>query len=251
MKLSFMTWVCPEWELDEIVEFASESAYDGVELRVDSGHTHGVSAGASAADRAAVVERFEADDVEIPAIATSDYLGHSDPNVRAAQILAAKENVELASDLGADVIRLFGKGDRESMTEEAADDVAAGLTEIGEFARDHDVVPLLETMHDIVQSPDDGRAVLDRVNTDCAGLVWNQTEISADAYEKIGEYVEHVHLTTAVRDPEPIEERALIEALNRDGYDGYLSLRVLHGRDVPRDWLAETGAELKRDIRSS
>jgi sugar phosphate isomerase/epimerase len=43
MKLSFMTFVCPEWTIEEAVAFAREAGYDGVEIRVDAGHRHNIS----------------------------------------------------------------------------------------------------------------------------------------------------------------------------------------------------------------
>jgi sugar phosphate isomerase/epimerase len=51
MKLSFMTFVCPEWKIEKVIDFASEAGYDGVELRVDEGHKHGVSSASSKFER--------------------------------------------------------------------------------------------------------------------------------------------------------------------------------------------------------
>jgi sugar phosphate isomerase/epimerase len=51
IKLSFMTFVCPNWEIEKVVKFAKQANYDGVEIRVDAGHKHEVSS-QSPADRA-------------------------------------------------------------------------------------------------------------------------------------------------------------------------------------------------------
>jgi hypothetical protein len=38
-----MTFVCPGWDIERIVSFARKDGYDGVEVRVDEGHKHGIS----------------------------------------------------------------------------------------------------------------------------------------------------------------------------------------------------------------
>ena len=49
MKLSYMTWVCPDWEIEKVVRFANETEYDGVELRVDTKHSQFIWSDNSAA----------------------------------------------------------------------------------------------------------------------------------------------------------------------------------------------------------
>ena len=42
MKLSFMTWACPEWDLNEVITGAIRYGYDGVEPRVEVKQKHGI-----------------------------------------------------------------------------------------------------------------------------------------------------------------------------------------------------------------
>jgi len=37
MQLSFMTWVCPDWDLSEILTAAIRYGYDSVEPRSETG----------------------------------------------------------------------------------------------------------------------------------------------------------------------------------------------------------------------
>ena len=107
-----MTWVCPDRDQQQLAEFTSESGYDGVELRVDEDHRHGLSADSTAEERAAAVELFEEHRVDISAVATSGFFAHSDPDVQEEQIAKARASVELAGNLGAGAMRFFAEGDR-------------------------------------------------------------------------------------------------------------------------------------------
>lgn len=245
MRLSFMTWVCPGWDRERIADFVGDTAYDGVEIRVDAGHAHGLGPESSAADREAAVELFEAHGVDVPAVATGAEFAHSGDETRAAAIDAVKANVELAADLGADVVRVFAGGDREEMTEAAAVDAAGAFTEVGEFAEAYGVTPLLETAHDIVQTPDDAHAVLDRVGTDNVGILWNRASIDPADFEAIREDVAHVHMHEDALDPEFDGVLDMIERFREAGYEGYFSLEIIRGEDLPEAKLRETGERLR------
>lgn len=244
MRLSFMTWVCPDWDLDDILDFAERTPYDGVEFRVESDHAHGVSADDSAERRREVRERFADRGVDIPAVATGQQFAQSDDEERAEEIATAKEHIELAGDLGADVVRIFAGGDREEMTDAAAADAAEAFTEVGAFAADHGVRPLLETMHDIVQSPEDALNVLERVDTDNFGLLWNRAAISPEEFEALSGHIHHVHMHEDVLDPEFEAVADAMELYREAGYDGYFSLEIIRGENLPEDQLVETGERL-------
>ena len=42
MKYAFMTFSCPELDLDGVLDLAGRMGYDGIEPRLDSKHAHGV-----------------------------------------------------------------------------------------------------------------------------------------------------------------------------------------------------------------
>ena len=71
MKLSFMTFVCPEWDIETAVAFAAKTGYDGVEIRVDAGHKHEISSQSSAAERRRVKGVFAKAGVGVACVATS------------------------------------------------------------------------------------------------------------------------------------------------------------------------------------
>lgn len=251
MKLGFMTWVCPGWDREQIASFAADSPYDGVEFRVDSDHAHNVSTASSDADRQAVVDMFADYDVEIPAVATSEGLAIVDDEDRAAEIEAAKANAALAGDLGADVLRVFAKGDQEEMNDAAAAAAGEAFTEVGEFAADHGVMPTLETAHDIVTGVDEGLEVADRVETDNFGLLWNRPDITAGELGRIEDLVEHVHLHDPALDPDDEGVPDMIRQFGDRGYEGYFSLEIIRGEDLAETELVEAGERLKGHMRSA
>lgn len=246
MHLSFMSWVCPTWDLERMADFAAETPYDGVEFRTGSGHEHGLTVDSSPAERERAVELFADRGVEIPAVATGAELATPDDEERAAEVADAKANAELAGDLGADILRVFAGHVRDEMTPDAAADTADALTEVGEFAADHGVTPVLETMHDIVTSPADAYAVLDLVETDNVGVLWNRPTIDAEQFEAIRDDVLHVHLHDAVLDPEYEGIIAMMDRFGEAGYDGYFSLEIIRGEDLSEQELTETAERLRR-----
>ena len=42
MKFAFMTFSCPDLDLDQVLAMAREFGYDGIEPRVSANHQHGV-----------------------------------------------------------------------------------------------------------------------------------------------------------------------------------------------------------------
>lgn len=269
MHLSFMSWVCPEWSLEEIVDFVRRSEYEGVELRVQAaethmdpedageGHAHGVSADMSAAERRAVRELCEANDVSLPCLATGDELGHLDDDVLAGEVASAKDNIELAGDIGAPYVRLFtspGDDGPDEVTDEVADSQAAVFDDLGAFASEHGVTPLL-ALHDIMADYRDARRVADRVETDNFGLLWNDVEMSDAAFDAVGEHVRHVHLNPHEWADEyvPAERGTpeMMEKLAGIGYDGYFSLEIIRGENVPEEELREIGRGLRTAVEEA
>lgn len=138
-----MTFVCPEWEIEKIPRFARRAGYDGVEIRVNAGHKHGLSSRSSYAERERVRKLFQREGIEISSIATSVKFSFNDRNQRRENIEQAKEDIKLASHLGADVVRIFAGGSAGELNEALAEGIGDAFTEVGEFAKQDGVCPLL------------------------------------------------------------------------------------------------------------
>jgi len=235
MKISFMTWLTPNWPLEKIVKFAKEAGYDGVELRVDVGHKHGISSRSTQEERRRARKLFEEAGVAVSCIATSIGFGSPEEAERRKSIEAAKENIKLASDLGAKVVRIFGgrssKGTIE-LTEDALDYIAAAYTEVGEFGVDYGVCPLLE-MHDAfsvdrfptpVEASKKALEVLRRAETSNIGILWNRSWIDIESFQLLKNYIRHFHINKYADDPEDLQVFETMKLMKTVNFEGFFSL---------------------------
>jgi len=251
MKLSFMTFVCPTWEIERAVAFARDTDYDGVEIRVDAGHQHGISSQSSAAERQRVKGLFADQGVDVACIATSGHFARPDPTEHAAQLAAAKANLDLAADLGAPVVRIFAGGGIPALTPETADQVAAAFDEVGEYAAGTGVCPMLECGHDIIKSATEAAEVLKRVTISNFGALWNHATVDDETYDVLKDRIRHFHVHDDVLDPDNTAVFDLATRMKPVGYDGYVSLEIIKGEDLPEQLLRETAARLKGYINQA
>ena len=245
MKLSFMTFVCPEWEIERIVQFAGEAGYDGVEIRVDAGHKHEISSQSSDETRKYVKKLFDDAGIEIPCVATSVQFGSSDVAKRRENIEAAKANLALAADFGAKVVRLFAGGGIPKLTDEAADYIAAAFDEVGDYAMESGVCPMLESGHDIIKTAVESAEVIKRVKTPNFGVLWNHSDMDAQTFELLKNHIRHFHIHDEVFDAENKNILHLAKLMKSINYTGYVSLEIIKGHNLPEELLIETAKRLK------
>jgi sugar phosphate isomerase/epimerase len=164
MKLCFMTFICPEWALAEVLAAAERHGYDGVEPRVAAGHQHGIEPEMPASARRQARAAFEASPVALACIATSCRFATDDPARRAANIEDLKRHIALAADLGAPRIRVFGGARPEGMELATAIAVVAeDLRAAADLAAQANVQVCLETHDDFSLGKTVGQ-VLERAN---------------------------------------------------------------------------------------
>jgi sugar phosphate isomerase/epimerase len=248
LKLSFMTFVCPGWEIERIVRFAEKASYDGVEIRVDEGHRHGISSKSSLEDRNYVRRLFNDHGVEVSCIATSVQFGFSNLERRREEIEAAKANIKLANDLEAKVVRIFAGGDVQQLTDNVAEYIAEAFTEVGDYAAQYGVCPVLETLHDIMRSAEDALKIIRRVKTSNFGILWNHSDIDQRSFDLIGRHIRHFHIHEEVLDPQNRNVLHLAKLMKTINFDGYVSLEIIRGYDLPEELLIETAKRLKSYI---
>ena len=248
IKLCFMTFVCPEWKIDKIVAFAQEAHYDGVEVRVDEGHQHDISTGSSAAARESTRRLFHDAGVEVAAIATSVQFASPDAQTHKTQLETAKANLDLAAALGAPVVRIFAGGGLAALTPEAAAQVAAAFDEVGEYAQATGVCPILECGHDIIKGHVEAMEVVRRVQTANFGVLWNDSTIEQATLADLQPRLRHFHVHDEVLDPDNTNILSLAGQIKRAGYRGYVSLEIIHGKNLPEDLLKSVAARLTQQI---
>lgn len=249
MKLCFMTFVCPGWEIERAVKFAREADYDGVEIRVDAGHRHNISTQSSAETRRYVRKLFGDHGIEIACVATSVQFGYPNPAEHRKNVETAKANLNLAADLGAPLVRIFAGGGMPALTSAAAKQVAAAFDEVGDYAMASGVRPMLECGHDIIKGAAEADEVVKKIRTQNFGALWNYSEMDGKTYDVLKDRISHFHVHDEVLDPGNMNILVLAKQMKGVGYRGYVSLEVYFKEEnVPENLLKETSSRLKRYI---
>jgi len=248
IKLGFMTFVLPEWEIERIIKFARESGYDGVEIRVDAKHKHEISSRSSAEVRKYVRELFADEGLDIPCVATSVQFGSSDPSVRRENIESARMNLDLAADLGAGVVRMFAGGGIPELTDEAAEYIAEAFDEVGDYAKSSGVCPMLECGHDIIKGAVEASNVIKRVKTSNFGALWNHSDMDDQTFSALKSHIRHFHVHQEVLSPDNDNILHLAKLVKSIDYNGYFSLEIIKGHNLPESVLTDTASRLQEFI---
>ncbi|MBU4285643.1 MAG: sugar phosphate isomerase/epimerase [Verrucomicrobia bacterium] len=236
MKYSFMSFSCPQLTLGELLATAKRFGYEGVEPRIDSQHKHGVETAASAAQRKETKKQAATDGVAFACIATSCVFAN--PEITKQNVDYTLKCIDLAADVGAGRIRVFGGNlAKDQKREDAIRIVADALRAVGDHAKGRGVTVCMET-HDSWCLPEDVAAVMQRVNHPAIAVNWDimhpvrVCKVTMDqAFETLKPWIRHLH----VHDGTPgstqlmpignggIDHRRAIELLQTIPYDGYLS----------------------------
>ncbi len=262
MKFSFMTFSCPELEWAKVVEVARRFGYEGVEPRAQAGHRHGIEPEASPRERAAARKAAEDAGVEIACLATSCRYVLADPGERAAMVEESRRLIELADEVGAGRMRVFGGNIPEGMSREEAAAVAAeSLRQVGEEAGAAGVVVCVET-HDAWRDARHLASLLRAVDHPNVQANWDimhpvRAGMTIDeAFAAIGPWVRHCHFHDG-KEVEGrfrlcpvgegvVDHRRAVELLRGAGYEGFLSGEWINWED---GWEEHLPRELAR-IRS-
>lgn len=203
MKLSFMTWVCPDWDLNQILTAAIRYGYDSVEPRPESKQKHGIEVETNKRERKAIRQAFEDTGVGMSCIATSCRYALADSKQRKEMVSTAKRFIELANDLGCPYLRVFGGMTPEGMDfSDAKKYVVEGLRLSAEAAEGTDVILCIET-HDAYCLANDLIDVVKAVDHENAKVCWDILHpvthgmTMGEAFEYVKDYVRHVHIHDA------------------------------------------------------
>ncbi|MEM3478800.1 MAG: sugar phosphate isomerase/epimerase family protein [Candidatus Bathyarchaeia archaeon] len=238
MKLSFSTLGCPNWDLQKIVRSAAEMGYDGVEFR-------GLLEDLDISRRPEFTrdlnktKRLLADyGISISGISISARFAVVDPEEKREQFNEARQNMVLAAELGAPIVRIYGGRIPEGYTRETIMPIIAqNLREIGDEAEDHDVTLALETHDDWIDTALCAQ-LMREVNHKRVRILWDlhhpyrmRGESPEETYRNIGQYTVSVHVKDSIVEDNkvkyvllgegdiPIKE--MLKMLLEGGYRGY------------------------------
>ncbi len=243
MKLSFSTLGCPSWDLDTIIRKANEYNFDGVEIRgirdqLDVSRLPEFTRLANQTWR-----QFSDDCIEIACFSSSIHMAEPDQSKRAEHLEKLKRYAELCEQFETPFIRIFGGQIGDLSWEQAIDEAVETLEKMIKIIRYFDAKIVIET-HDDWMTADHFKVLMEQVNSDKAGILWDVNhpfmfigEAPEETWEKVGKWIYHTHWKDSkiaidtVMGFEPcvmgqgdLPHEQIYDVLKNDGYDGYLSL---------------------------
>lgn len=240
MKLSFMTFATPDWDLNRILTAAIRYGYDAVEPRAEAGHKHGIELETTKKQRKELKSMFEDTGVANCCLATSRTYSMLEADKRAESVALTKKYVDLARDTGAPCLRVFGGGTPQGADfSEVKKYVAEALRECAEYAKGSGVSLCFET-HDGYINANDAAEVVRLADSPQAAINWDFMHPCTagmtipEAFEVLKPYIRHCHLHDGVRTEKggwdlvamgtgEIDHREAIRLLGSIGYEGALS----------------------------
>ena len=246
IKLAVMTSVCPDWTVEEIIRGMKRHGYQGLEPRVEWNHRAGIELELSPDERRKLREMFEDEGLRICCISTGVRMAVPDRAERQGQIDSLHRYIDLASDLGAGLVRTFGgPRARDMELRGVVNYVADGYREVLPHAEERGVTVLMET-HDDWSCSNRVREVVETVGHPNLRALWDimhparMLERPEETFNTIGEHTGHVHVHDGKYSEDKshialcplgegdIDHATPIRLLEEAGFDGYLSVEVIH-----------------------
>lgn len=241
MKFAYSTLACPRWSIEEAVAAAVRYGYDAIEWRLADGAI-------IAPDTPVLVRRRlrdvpAASGIAIACLDTSCRVVQASPEERTAVIEAAQRMIDMAAEIGAPVLRVFGgplpDGTARSLLLAPTAEV---LQAISTYAATRNITVVLET-HDDWSASMDVLKLIQAADSPAARVLWDihhtfrMGEAPTQSVALLGSAIAHVH----VKDGRPggsspeawelcllnegtVPLREAFSALKHSGYDGCLSL---------------------------
>jgi sugar phosphate isomerase/epimerase len=202
LPLAFSTLGCPKWPWARVLEQAAQLGFSGIELRGIQMQMDLPKLPEFTGTRLAQsVKDLEALDLKITDLGASSRMHEADPTARAAQLDEGRRFVDLAVQLRAPYVRVFG--DRIPAGQDRAAVVARvieGLRTLGEHARGSGVGIIIEAHGDFTDSPT-LLQILKGAAMDNVALLWDAhhtfvsgKEPPAKTFDALKSYVRHTHL---------------------------------------------------------
>lgn len=228
MKRAFSTLCCLEYSFDEILDLATTSGMDGVELRIDDRRLETIK------DANETGKSFNEKGKYICDVASSVFLNCG------SLPIAAKKYVDLAAQLGAGAVRVFAGGKNADGACDIVGIVEA-LCELCDYASERGVEIWLET-HSEVSTGKVCRDIVDRVDRYNLKILWDVLhsieygESINETVGYIGDFISHVHLKDGIPTVGKLEYTLtdlgegtfpffeVKTVLDSIGFDGYYSL---------------------------
>ena len=237
--LSFSTLGCPDWTFQQVVDFAAQHHYQGIEVRgilrqLDLTKCKEFSK----QNKTATLKLMEDNGLHFTDLGSSCTLHFADPQERKKNLDDGKRFIDLAQDFNCPYIRVFPNNFPKDQEKNATMDlIAKGLLELADYAKGSNVGVLIESHGDLLWV-DDLEKIMKDVEHARVGMVWDVTnmwiktrESPTLAYERLKKYIYHTHIKDAKLVDGKIRYMLLgqgevpifeaIDVLANGGYQGY------------------------------
>lgn len=241
MKLAFSSLACPQWTIEEAVAAAARYGYAAIEWRLADGQT--IEPDVPASVRTRLREAPAALGVEVACLDTSCRVVQISPQERAAVLDAGRRMIDLAADIAAPCLRVFGGAlPAETTRAHIFAPTVELLHALGTYGAACGITVALET-HDAWTSSEDVLALMEAVDLPSVRVLWDAHhtyragETPAFTLERLGHLLAFVHLKDSrsasgrpgewsycLLNKGSMPLREICALLKRTGYDGYLSL---------------------------
>jgi len=238
MKFAFSTLGCPDWPVEKIVSEAKRLGFDGVEIRgikrvFDLSKAPEFQADAIAKTRGL----FEKAGIPVVQIDSSSSFCWPDKAKQQAAFDEAERHIDIASKMGAKLMRVFGGNIPEGESREKwAKILAESLKRVGDMGAKRSVTVTIES-HDSWTRGDELMPVVKAANSANVRVLWDmgnsfmKGESFEDGAKIVKGYVVHAHVKDHTKEgAEAMLGTGLIpldkalKALKSINYQGYVSL---------------------------
>lgn len=239
--LSFSTLGCPDWSFPQIVDFAVQRGYKGIEVRgiqrqMDLPQCDVFSSRKIQATLTLMKEKG----LLFVNLGSSATLHFNEGLEREKNLDEGRRFIDLAKQIGCPYIRVFPNNFPKDQDRNLTMDlIAKGLLTLGDYAKSSNVSVLMETHGELVKT-DDLEKIMQSAAHPNVGLVWDfcnmwtiTKESPAAMYKKLKEYIRHTHIKDAKFVDGRLQytllgqgEVPIFEAINelaKGGYKGYYS----------------------------
>ena len=260
MKYSFMSFSCPEFTLEELLKAAKRHGYDGIEPRILARHKHGIEPDTAPIRRAEIKKQVAESGLALSCIATSCV--YANPETARQNVADTLRCIDLAADVGAPAIRVFGGPIGKDLSRaDAIRLVAESLRAVAGHAGEMNVTVCMET-HDDWCDPRHVAAVMREANHPNIAVNWDimhpvrmKQATVEQTFEMLKPWIRHVHVHDGLVEGEltflPVGRGAIghkpaIERLLSINYSGFLSGEWIGWSDAPDLYLPRELATMKR-----
>jgi sugar phosphate isomerase/epimerase len=231
LKLGLMTYtLAKDWDVATIIKNCTETKFEHVQLRTT--HAHGVEVTLGKAQRHEVRRRFEDAGIALSLASAFSY-HHPDPAELRKNIEGTKAYTLLASDLGAQGIRVFPNAllaDKGIPEEQTMEQIGKAVAEVGEFASHHGVQIRLAVHGRGTNIVGKVKKMVDYANSPHVYVNWNCDHNDAKGpgleanFNSVKDRIGNVHMHELWDEQYPYRE--CFRLLKQAGYRGYCDAEI-------------------------